>query len=233
MLVEQAIFTSVRSRRAQGYHVVAASAGVDERVLQALTTWGPSHASLLSREPDAESWNFHPLPDDWYGISRTTHGGSEYSGRGGLQVFTHFLLLRADQLERYDFDSLQFARTAHALGYLRLKAKVPELLNALDLPDHPLTIPTYSSDAPPLGFDEILRTLRFQNRLVVLGQADPLPLLMLLLRETKPADRLHLSFCTGLRPSVHRSFQLHFATEADAALYSQIAQQGLDFVTTA
>lgn len=233
MFVEQAIFTSIRSRRAQGYHVVASSNGVDDRVLQALTTWGPSHASLLSREPEAESWNFHSLAGDWYGISRTTHGGSEYSGRGGLQVYTHFLLVRAEQLASYQFDALQFARTAHVLGYLRLAASPPDVLPVLDLPSHPLTMPKYSTDAPPLGFDDILRTLRFQNRLVVVGQHDPLPMLMLILRETKPEDRLKMSFCTGLRPSVHRNFQLHFADQPDATLYSQIAQQGLDFVTTA
>lgn len=233
MFVEQAIFTSIRSRRAQGYHVVASSTGVDDRVLQALTTWGPSHASLLSREPEAESWNFHELPGDWLGISRTTHGGSEYSGRGGLQVYTHFLLVRPEQMKPYQFDALQFARTAYALGYLRLKAFPPESLPRVDLPEHAMTVPEYSPDAPPLGFDDILRTLRFQNRLVVVGQPDPIPLLMLILRETKPEDRLKLSFCTGLRPSVHRNFQLHFADQPDAALYSQIAQQGLDYVTTA
>ncbi len=75
MHVEQAIFTSVRSRKSQGYHLVAQSPGLTDEMGRALTKWGPSHASLLVESPNAESLNFHSIDDDWCAVSRTTHGG--------------------------------------------------------------------------------------------------------------------------------------------------------------
>jgi hypothetical protein len=231
--VEQAVFTSIRTKKAQGYHLVAVSAGVDEALARSLSVWGPSHASLLSSETDAESLNFHPIAPDWYAISRTVHGGPEYSGRGGLEVFTNFLLVHTQQLQGYQNDPLRFARTAQALGYLRFQpVKGNETLPTVDMPDHAIREVACPPDEPSVPLHNILRILRRQQRVAVLGLDNPLPTLALIIKETPEQDRLGVSFCTGLRPSVDRDFRVHFAQQPDTLLHSQLASQGIDFVTT-
>ena len=228
MLVEQAIFTSLRSRRSQGYHLVASSPGLDPQLARQLCTWGPSHASLLDDRPKAESLNFHPLSDDWYALSRTVYGGPEYSGRGGLQVFTHFLLLRSEQLSGYDNNPLVFARTARLLGNLRLLANIPAHLPPVELPTRPLKGCGSQLDRRVHLRDDVFRNLTLQHRIAVLGLPDPLPALAQILRDLSGEDRLNLSFTTGLKPSVHRSFRLHFVDSVDAQLHAQLSQQGID-----
>lgn len=231
MLVEQAIFTSVRGRRSQGYHLVAQSPGVDSELSRFLCTWGPSHASLLCDSPLAESINFSAITPEWYALSRTTHGGPEYSGRGGLQVFTRFLLLRRKQLACFQNDPLALVRTARTLGHLRLHLAPPDQLEPIDLPDHTMMLREQSSCNAILPMDEVMRILQFQNRVAILGLSDPYPTLAQIFRNTPSADRLNLSFTTGLKPSVHREFRLHFLLSADANVHAQLASQGIDLVT--
>jgi hypothetical protein len=231
--VEQTVFTSVRSRKSQGYHMVAVSPGVDEALARSLSVWGPSHASLLSREANAESLNFHPVADDWYAVSRTVHGGPEYSGRGGLEVFTTFLLVRADQLQGYQCDPLRFALTAQSLGYLRFQpVGSDQCLPSIDMPDHAIGDSTYLPGQTPVPLHDVLRILKLRNRVAVLGLHDPRPTLSLILKETPVSERLGLSFCTGLRPSVDRGFRVHFADSPDSLLHAQLASQGIDYITT-
>ena len=55
--IEQAIFTSAKSDRASGYHLVSRSPGITEADARDLASWGPSHDSLLGSEawpPQAE-----------------------------------------------------------------------------------------------------------------------------------------------------------------------------------
>ncbi len=232
MQIEQAIFTSTRSRKSQGYHVVAVSAGITEPVSRSLATWGPSHSALLSDEPDAESLNYHAVGSDWLAVSRTVHGGPEYSGRGGFEVFTHFLLFRPEQLQGYHNNPLQFARTAQALGYLRFQANVADSLPSIDLPDHTIMDVPSSPERTPVPLHDVLRILKLQNRVAVLGLADPLPTLSLILKELPVSERLGLSFSTGLRLSVDRDFRIYFADRPDRAIHTQLASHGIDYVTT-
>jgi hypothetical protein len=232
VFVQQAIFTSTRTKKSQGYHVVAVSPGVDENVVRMLSSWGPSHAALLSDEPDAESLNFHPLVNDWFAVSRTVHGGPEYSGRGGLEVYTHFLLVRANQLEGYEYDTLRFARTAQTLGHLRFRPNPSDVLSIIDMPDHPLVDVAIPQELVRVPIHDILRILKLQNRVAVLGLANPLPTLSLILKETPSTERLALSYCTGLRPSVDRGFRVHFSSLSDSSLKAQLATHGIDYVTT-
>lgn len=229
--VEQAIFTSVRSRRHQGYHLVAQSPGFESSLVPVLSTWGPSHGSLLDDQPTAESINFAPLTPDWCAVSRTTYGGPEYSGRGGLQVFTRFILMRRDQLAGYENNALALIRTAMTLGFLRLHVAPPEQLEAIELPDHALADVVEQTEAAHVPIDDVMRILRFQNRVAILGLRNPYPTLAQIIQGTPREERLHLSFTTGLKPSVHRDFRLHFVTSADMQLHGQLTSQGIDLVT--
>lgn len=229
--VEQAIFTSARSRKTQGYHLIAHSPGFDGALAPVLNTWGPSHGSLLNDQPTAESINFTALTPDWYAVSRTTYGGPEYSGRGGLQVFTRFILLRPDQLAGYENDALALIRTALTLGFLRLYVAPPEQLEAIELPDHALANPVEEVEVANVPMDDVMRILRFQNRVAILGLGNPYPTLARIIQGTPREDRLNLSFTTGLKPTVHRDFRLHFVSSADVQIHGQLTSQGVDLVT--
>src|SRR5262245_30872225 len=134
MRVEQAIFTSARTSKLKGYHLVARSPGIQDDSTRALIRWGPSHASLTSSDLEASSFNFHPAGTRGVAISRPVYGGAEYSARGSLQLVTRTLILRPEQLQGYDNDPLAVARVAMALGYLMFEPDAPEHLPALDLP---------------------------------------------------------------------------------------------------
>ncbi|MDG2385431.1 MAG: hypothetical protein P8N76_27415 [Pirellulaceae bacterium] len=231
MLIEQAIFTSLRGRRSQGYHLVAQSPSVDSEISGLLCKWGPSHSSLLCGSPLSESVNFSSISPDWFALSRTTHGGPEYSGRGGLQVFTRFLLLQSHQLATFENNPLALIQTARILGHMRLHLAPPTELDPIELPEHALNTHPYRPETANVPIDEVVRILQFQNRVAILGLKNPYPTLAHILQLMPKSERLGLSFTTGLKPSVHREFRLHFLQNADAAVHAHLASQGIDLVT--
>jgi hypothetical protein len=97
----QAIFTSTKGSRLDGYQLAGRSPGVSEAIAKELTTWGPAHDSLWDTRQDARSVNFHPLSTGDYCLSCTTVGGAEYSGRGGWRIYTQMFLLPAEALTRF------------------------------------------------------------------------------------------------------------------------------------
>ena len=230
MQVEQAVFTSARTNRMCGYHVVARSAGIGEEIAGRLFAWGPTQASLADPDWDASSLNFFPLIDPWFAVGRTVYGGPEYSNRGGRQVVTVTLVLSRQQLAGYDNNPLTLARTARALGHLRLLAAIPERLPTVDLPD---CSPSYPEPTPrpqrvPNPFVEsILERLRSGGRAAVIGLPQPLAVLEEVFLRTSLRERLALSFTTGLKPSQHRPFRLHLLPD-DEAIRRQLATLGLD-----
>lgn len=230
MFVEQAVFTSATTRAMRGYHLVGRSSGIDEGLAQALAQWSPSHDSLAEDRLDANSLNFLPARDNALALSRTVFGGPEYSGRGGLQVVTVILVLQRDQLAGYDNDPLALARTALALGDLRLPETIPQHLPPVELPEQSwLGLP----DRPPTNpheetlLDEVRAVLEQGDRAAVIGVSDPLSFLEELLADRPREGRLDLSFTTGLKPSLRRPFRLHFLPSADEALRMQLSDQGV------
>lgn len=228
MRIEQAVYTSTRSKKGQGYHLVAVSPGISEWESRALSKWGPSHASLLSDEARAESINFHPLTEQSFAVSRTVYGAAEYSGRGGLQVFTRYLILNRQQLSAYDYNTLEFARTAIALGLLRLTIDLDdEPLPSIEIPDRALTqLKTNNAKSRYLSETESL--LRQRARVAVIGVRDPVVLLAHLMSCTPAKQRLELSFSTGLKPSLEREFSLQFSPKVTPALSAQFASMGIN-----
>src|SRR5687768_1022640 len=112
MLVEQAIFTSARTARSAGYHLVAASSGISEVDARELAAWGPSHDSLLETGSAAVSVNFHRLPSGAYCISQSTPEGPEFSGRGGVRVYTQALVMAPEALARFANNPFAVLRAA-------------------------------------------------------------------------------------------------------------------------
>jgi hypothetical protein len=136
-------------------------------------------------------------------------------------------------LQGYQNDPLRFARTAQALGYLRFQpVNAEDQLPSIDMPDHSISDVACPPDKSPVPLHDILRILKLRKRVAILGLENPLPTLALILQETPLDERLGLSFCTGLRPSVDREFRVHFAQAPDSSLHAQLASQGIDYVTT-
>ena len=96
MLIEQAVFTSARTDRARGYHLVAGSPGIRVEDARQLSAWAPAHGSLCGTELDAQSVNFHPLASGAVCVSRSAAAGAEYSGRSGPRVYTQFFVVPAE-----------------------------------------------------------------------------------------------------------------------------------------
>jgi hypothetical protein len=232
MRAEQAIYTSARTSRTRGYHLIAQSSGIDDQQARSLIQWCPSHAGLVSSDTDANSLNFHPLHNGLVALSRTVYGGPEYSSRGGLQIVTRILLLHGDQLAGYDFDPIMLAHVALAFGHLRLEPNAPQDLPAVDLPDRPLRAPCTGCDAATS--DLVYRVWQYvssNKRVAVIGVSSALHTLSQLFARIPQRQRLDFAFTTGLKPSMHRPFHLHFLPAADLSLQQQLAGQGIAVVS--
>ncbi|QDU40440.1 hypothetical protein Mal4_47970 [Maioricimonas rarisocia] len=229
MIVEQAVFTSVQTRSAQGYHLVARSPGVNERLAQTLAQWGPSQGALVGRDVDDNSLSCFATDDGRVVLMRSVYGGPEYSGRGSLQVVTYYAICRRQDLAGYDDNSLRLARVLLAQGHLRLQTDFARPLASLDLPDHASARPAdrmaRDSSAPLAA--TILEQLDADQRIAVVGAIDAWKTLEGVLQQIPAAWRLELSFTTGLNPSVHRRFLLHFLPEADTRRRSDLQRQGI------
>jgi hypothetical protein len=230
MLVEQAIFTSAKTHKVQGYHLVARSPGIDEALARCLTRWCPSHGAIAGPEPDADSLNFHPLENGYFALSRTMFGGPEYSARGGLQVVTRAVILRAEQLDGYDCNPLTAAMHLMALGYLRFEPNLPTELDPLDIPRR--CVSTTEPQPGGAGWNgllgDLMRIIASDGRTCVVGVDDPLRVLSSVISRTVQRRRVAISFSTGLKPSKHRPVQVHFLPSIDAKLRHQLESAKLE-----
>jgi hypothetical protein len=221
MQVEQAIFTSARSRRFQGYHLVAKSAGIGDRIARDLERWGPTEGALLDQDEEATCFSFFPVTDGWFVIGRTTYGIPEYSARGSLQVTTFYLAVRPEQFVAYESHALALAYTALTLGYLRLTDHTTDSLPSIDLPNFPFAA------AQPLWSDaldvEMSPAELIQDRFAIVGAQDPEATAYHIISSVPRDQRSVLSFCTGLRPSSLRPFQMHIYRGDDTPLRRQLA----------
>ncbi len=221
MWVEQAIFTSMARRGRSGYHVVASSPGVSESEATSLMTWSPSHGALLVDALNRTSVNFHPLPSGRYALSRTCEGPSEYSGRGGRQLYTHALILDEDHLRQAGRHPISLYWAALALGILRHQADPDLILKPVKLPSvySQGGVPGWQSRAREIGLPP-LEPLRDK---LACGLAITVPYLgnRIVLAEyllgSLPSDLVSLvSFTTSLQPSAVRPYRLSLVNEPAA-----------------
>ncbi len=133
MWAEQAIFTSLVRRGRGGYHLVSRSRGVDETDAQTLARWAPSHGALIVDGNNRTSVNFHAMPRGRFALSRTCAGPPEYSGRGGHQLYTHFLIVEHKALESVGFQPFAIYRDAMALGSFLYQLNPKEVLEPVRL----------------------------------------------------------------------------------------------------
>ena len=212
-LIEQAIFTSARTERFDGYQVAATSPGVVEADARALAAWGPSHDALLDTSPDGVSFNFHPLPSGAHCVSRTTAAGPEYSGRGGLRVYTQCLIVPADVLARFANNPFAVLRAAFAAGVIKTHQNIPARLEPVNLMGRSATV-----DATLLarlvanpGADwlaALVDAALYHETLGLVGGPPAEHLIAGLINCLPPECRTAFSFSTGLVYSSRRPFRM-------------------------
>jgi hypothetical protein len=225
MRLEQAIFTSVKSTRLDGYQLAAASPGIDEALARELTIWGPAHDSLWDTRHDARSVNFHPLATGDYCLSCTTQAGAEYSGRGGGRVYTQMFVLPPDVLARFAHDPFLVLRALAASGRLVVHDDVPErlpsvpLLGRSDKPDDSLVTQVLDEVGAKV-FDDLVNAVAGSPSVAVLTSGHVERLFQALLHAFSSADRLTISFTTNLKDSPRRPFKL-FVLPNDPSIVRQ------------
>jgi hypothetical protein len=77
--------------------------------------------------------NFQPLPGGRFALSRTCAGAAEYSGRGGFQLYTHFLIVDEPALRAAGSQPFALYRDAIAMGYLMYRPDPEEILEPVPL----------------------------------------------------------------------------------------------------
>jgi hypothetical protein len=133
MHIQQAIFTSARTDRGDGYQLVASSPGFTDEDAQDLQIRGPSHDSMADARPGSQSVNFHRLPSGAFAVSRTVLAGAEYSERGALRVYTQFLAVPADLFDRFSNNPFAVLRAVMAQGAIDVINQPPRSLPAIRL----------------------------------------------------------------------------------------------------
>ncbi len=218
MWAEQAIFTSLPRRERGGYHLVSRSRGVPDTEAQALAQWAPSHGALVVDESNRTSLNFFALPSGRFSFSRTCAGPAEYSGRGGHQLYTHFLIVDETVLQAAGFQPFSLYRDAMALGYFLYQPDPAELLEPLPLCRvHPHRDARFWADrAVELNLPalEPLRDrLQSGHPLRFAYAGDRAALAECLIGLLSPESVRRISFSTSLVPSAARPFLLSLVAE--------------------
>jgi len=222
MRLEQAIFTSLKSSRLDGYQLAAVSPGIPDAVAQELTVWGPAHDSLWDTRLDARSVNFHPLASGDYCLSITSLGGAEYSGRGGGRVYTQMFLLPPDVLARFANDPFLVLRALSAAGRLVVYDEVPQKLSRVPLlgrseqPEATL-VPLVLDEVGDKVFSDLTCAVAESQSVAVVTSGHVERLFQALLHAFSPDDRVKISFTTGLKDSARRPFKL-FVLPNDAGI---------------
>lgn len=227
--VDQAVFASSDRGPVKGYQLVARSAGIDKDSSQELCRWSPTQFP----SSDADHWMLGAfrLANGRVAVTRTVLGGPEYSRRGAAQVVTLMLLLHEQQFRHYACNAIAVAKTALALGYLRLSLDSGRSeLGKACLPERPIMAsppafsPSPDSRSEPM-FEQIRRLLSMSRRVAVAGLNKPIDAMARLLDDLPEDARMDLSFTTGLTPSTRRPFQVHFLDSVGHKLHHSLDSQ--------
>jgi hypothetical protein len=229
MNAEQAIFTSAKTDHSAGYQVIGHSPGIHQIDVRELAVWCPSHDSLLEQTADSVSFNFHPLPSGAYCVSRTVPAGWEYSGRGGMRVYTHCLIVSPDVLANFANNPFAVLQAALSAGAMEIRDPIPMPLEPLLLSggappvDQSLLI-CLGKKPGPAAMAVLVQSALDAVCLAVAGEPSPGELFAGLFSCLPPACRLEFSFSTGLKYSGRRPFRL-IALTGDPSERRWIAHQ--------
>ncbi len=228
-LIEQAVFTSARTDRGRGYHLVASSAGIRPEDARQLTAWAPAHGSLCSAAANAQSVNFHPLASGALCVAHSASAGPEYSGRNGPRVYTQFFVVPPNVLARFGNNPLALLHAARVQGALKFYDPVPAMLPAFELPGRAAAVDEgllaeMTDRVGPRQIAWIMENALLADSLVLTGAEHPEALVAALLNFLPVECRSELSFATGLVYSPRRPFRIG-VVEVDEAEQRRLTRQ--------
>ncbi|HEV3137792.1 MAG TPA: hypothetical protein VGZ26_07800, partial [Pirellulales bacterium] len=231
MLIEQAIFTSAQTDRAEGYQLAGRSAGLSAQDACELAVWGPSHDSLLDQPGEPASTNFHRLSSGAYCVSRTTLAGAEYSGRGGAQVYTNFLVIPPELLARFSNNPFAILRAATASGALGVGPQIPDVLKPFRLSGRAAAVDLallaqLGRNPGSAAMASLVQTALASDRLAVAAGIDAEQCFAGLINLLPIECRPEFSFSTGLKFSPNRAVRVS-ALPSDPSSWRAIARQGI------
>jgi len=185
---------------------------------QALARWAPSHGALIVDGRNRTSVNFHRLPSGRFALSRTCAGPPEYSGRGGHQLYTHFLIVDDAVMQAVGFQPFSIYRDAVALGYFMYQPDPSEFIEPVLLSQlHPAwdaahwAVRAVELGLPPL--EPLQKELQSGHRLRFAYPSDRIALAECLIGLLSPEIVTGISFSTSLVPSSDRPFVLTLVKE--------------------
>ncbi|TWT29467.1 GAP1-N2 domain-containing protein [Blastopirellula retiformator] len=210
--IQQAIFTSAQTSRLDGYQLVAASNGVTQEDSRELAAWCPAHDAMLREDLAAYSVNFHPVSATRYCVSRTINGQSEYSGRGGRQIYTHCLLIDAPQFVQFANNPFHVLAAATVDANLSWRSSLPSQLSEIKLVPTGKPVDLSLFRQSQLARIPYLMTAWFQEaldkpRLALTGYGGDESIFAQFFNLTPVNLRPLFSFSTGLRYSQRRPFR--------------------------
>jgi GTPase-associated protein 1, N-terminal domain type 2 len=230
-VIEQAIFTSAKTERAQGYQLLSRSPGLAEADARELSVWGPSHGSLLEQPGPWASTNFFTLGSGALCVSRTTVAGAEYSGRGGQQVYTQFLVVAPSVLARFANNPFAILRAAAASGALNVHEAVPESLPAVQLAGRAPVVDLglmaqFARQAGPAALATLIQAALASDQLAIYADANYEGLIAGLINALPVECRKEISFTTGLKFSPSRPVRVS-TLPADESDWRALARRGI------
>lgn len=233
MLVEQAVYTSVRTGRNEGYQLAVKSPGISDQQARELTQWGPGHDSVYSGLPGAKSINFHRMESGPYCVSQTALAGREYSGRGGPRVYTHIFLVPTDILPRFGNTPFRVMDALVASGRFTIAEQVPLKLQPIRLVGRASLVNTANLEHVnrKTGPHKLATLVNAALRTKPLGVISRIPgrnLFNALLDLLPLAVRPHFSLTTGLRVSAARHYRLAILPNVAEEQRQAIRQVHLD-----
>ncbi len=252
MKIQQAIFSSSDRGQIKGYQLVAMSEDIDRSILRELQRWSPSH--MADDDPSKWTINYFPVSQDRVAVTRTVLGGPEYSSRGGSQVVTLIAVLDNQQFAAYENNAMLVARSALALGWLRVPNNMSSRLEAFELPDYPLIAscnteqhpymnlvasgPSYCAALSATNEQEVdinvlrglTKLLESKKRIAIVGARRPIIMAERLIQSLSVESRREFSFTTGLLPALYRPFQAHFLASTTPVINQSLKSEGVTLI---
>jgi len=230
VLIEQAVFTSAKTDRAQGYQLLSRSPNLTEADAREISVWAPSHGSLLEHRGECSSANFFQLSSGSFCVSRTTRAGAEYSGRGE-SIYTQFLVVPPDVLAKFANNPFAILRAAAASGALCVHDVVPESLEPLQLGGRAPVVDLglmaqLARDPGSAAIAMLVQAALSSDRLAVSADASCEQLIAGLFNVLPVECRSQFSFSTGLIHSPSRPVRLS-ALPADESTWRAVGRRGI------
>ena len=229
MLIEQAVFTSAKTDRAQGYQLLSRSPNLSEADAREISLWAPSHGSLLEQASSTGSSNFFTLASGSFCVSRTTSAGAEYSGRGET-VYTQFLVVPPQVMTRFANNPFAILRAAAASGALCVHESVPDSLAPLQLGGRaPVVdlglVAQLARDPGPAAMATLVQTALACDQVAIFSHTACEQLIAGLFNTLPVECRTSFSFSTGLVHSPSRPVRLS-ALPSDKSAWRAVARHG-------